>query len=53
MRHSPLAYIIGLSTTSIQTRKVSSVFYPLVLVPYVVTGEHDLKPMMICGITLP
>ena len=53
MRQSPPAHIFGFSTTSIQTGKVSFVFYTSVFVSYVTLKEHSLRPMMISFITLP
>ena len=53
MCQSPLVHIFGLSTTSIQTGKISFVVYTSVFVSYVALREHGLRPMMISGITLP
>ena len=53
MRQSPPAHIFGFSTTSIQTGKVSFVFYTSIFVSYVTLREHSLRPMMISFITLP
>ena len=53
MRQSPPVHIFGLSTTSIQTGKISFVVYTSVFVSYVALREHGLRSMMISGITLP